>query len=259
MARNVFFESLALNDGNPFFVNDYDPDGSADKTLRLVPIARQNGGILVYEEYNSLVVTVSGHISCESELLLDAAIDTLKSTLRSAGTLRVQYGSSYRLLDCIATKVSVPRGREHISFAPYTIQFESESPFWREEGLDYHIFNENITTADDTFNVSIASTMDAEMVFTLEITEITPDNSDVQISIGNSSTNQFITVTETFHDADVLVIDCKQKQAFLNGSLIKARGLFPVWEPGAGVVEYSDDASTSRDITISSANERRFL
>lgn len=259
MSRNVFFDDLALNDGDPFFVNDYDPDGSPDKTIKLVPIARSNGGIRVYEEYNSLVVNVAGWISCDSESALDAAIDVLKAKMRAASTLRVEYGGTYRLLDCVCTKVSIPRGRENISFTPYALQFEAESAFWYEEGFDYHIYNENIVTATDTFNVSIGSTMDAELVFTLEITEITPDNSDVQIAIGNDSTDQTITVTETFHDGDVLVIDCKKKQAFLNGSLIRAKGLFPVWEPGAGVVTYLDDASTSRNITISSANQRRFL
>jgi hypothetical protein len=259
MGREVFFDSLALNDGSPYFVNDYDPDGSPSKTSKLIPIARADGGIRVYTEYESLNVTVAGYISCSTQTELDDAIDTLKSTLRSEGVLKVEYSGTYRLLDCLCTNVNIPRNRENISFTPYVLQFESESPFWREEGLDYHIANEQIMTGTDAFNVSIATTMDAEMVFTLEITEITPDDSAVQISISNNSNSQTITVEEIFGDGDILVIDCKLKQAFLNGVLIRARGRFPVWPPGAGVVDYADSASTSRDITISSANERRFL
>jgi len=259
MPRQVFFDDLALNDGDPYFVVDSEPDGSAKKSTRLIPIARTDGGIRVNDSYDSLDVTVVGYISCSSEAELDAAIDTLKSTLRSAGTLKIEYGGTFRLIDVLATNVIVARGPQNISFSPYSIQFEAESPFWYEEGLDYHIVNENITTAVDSFNISIATTMDAEPVFTLEITEITPDDSDVQISLGNNSTSQHITVTETFHDGDILVVDCKKKQCFLNGALIRAKGQFPVWQPGAGVVEYIDDASTSRNITLNSANERRFL
>lgn len=259
MTRQVFFDDLALNDGNPFFVGDYDPDGSPSRTTRLIPIARTDGGIRVYDEYDSLVVTISGWISCDTQLELDQAIDDLKGTLREEGTLRVEYAGTYRLLDCLSTDVIIDRGRENISFSPYQLKFESESPFWYEEGFDYHIAGENITTSADSFSVSITTTMDAEMAFTLEINEITPDDSDVQISIGNNDTSQYITVEETFHDGDILAIDCKKKQAFLNGNLIRAKGLFPVWQPGAGSVEYSDSASTSRNITISSSSERRFL
>jgi hypothetical protein len=259
MPRQVFFDSLALNDGNPYFVVDSDPDGTAKKDAKLIPIARTDGGIRVYDSYDSLTVTIVGYISCATETELDEAIDDLKAAMRSPGTLKIEYGSTFRLIDCLATNLIVSRGPQNITFAPYSIQFQAESPFWYEEGLDYHIVNENITTAVDSFNISIATTMDAELVFTFEITEITPDNSDVQISIGNNSTSQHITVTETFGDGDILVIDCKKKQCFLNGALIRAKGQFPVWQPGAGVVEYTDDASTSRNITLNSANERRFL
>lgn len=259
MGRQVLFNDTALNDGDPFFVNEYEPSGSPKKSVSLIPIARQDGGIIVYEQYESLSVTVNGYISCDSQNALDTAIDTLKALVRSEGTLKVEYGSTYRLLDCVATNVIVPRGREYISHAPYSIQFQSESAFWREEGLDYHIVNESITSSVDSFNISNSATMDAELVFTLEITEITPDDADVQISIGNNATSQYITVEEIFNDNDVLIIDCKRKQAFLNGALIRARGRFPVWPPGSGVIEYSDNASTSRSITINSSNERRFL
>lgn len=257
--RNIFFEDLALNDGNPFYVGDYDPDGSPNKSTRLVPIARADGGIRVYSEYDSLNVSVSGMIVCDTELELDQTIDSLKAKMRSEGVLRVQYADTYRLLDCLCTDVVIPRGQQNISFTPYNLKFESESPFWYEEGFDYHIAGEVITASSDAFNVSIGSTMDAEMVFTLQINEITPDNSDVQIAIGNNATSQYITVEETWHDNDVLVIDCQKKQAFLNGTLIRAKGLFPVWQPGAGSVEYSDSASTSRNITLDSSNQRRFL
>jgi phage-related protein len=259
MPRQIFFDSLALNDGDPFFTTDYDPDGAPEKNTKLLPIARGDGGVRVFDSYESQNITVTGFISCSTQTELDDAIDTLKSTLRSEGTLRVEYSGTYRLIDCVCKNVIVPRGPQNITSSPYSLQFESESPFWYEEGLDYHIAGETITTATDSFNVSISTTMDAEMVFTLEINEITPDDSDVQIAIGNNSTSQWITVTETFNDGDILVIDCKQKQCFLNGALIRAKGQFPVWKPGSGVVEYVDDASTSRNITFDSANERRFL
>lgn len=259
MAREVYFAGVPLYDGDPFFINDYDPDGSAKKNTRLVQIAREDGAIRVYDEYEPLTVNLVGWISCDSESALDDAIDTLKALMRTEGTLKVWFGSEYRYLDCLATNVIVSRGTQNISFAPYSIQLESESCFWRGDGYDYHIAGETITTSSDSFNVSIATTMDAELVFTLLINEITPDDSDVTITIGNNDTSEFISVTDTFVDGDTLIIDCKRKQAFLNGALVKARGIFPVWQPGSGVVQYSDTASTSRNITIDSANERRFL
>ena len=53
MTRNVFFSDLALNDGNPFFVSDYDPDGTPNRSTRLIPIARADGGI---RDFDSLQI-----------------------------------------------------------------------------------------------------------------------------------------------------------------------------------------------------------
>ena len=69
------------------------------------------------------------------------------------------------------------------------------------------------------------------------------------VSIFNASTNQGITITDTFTNGDIIEIDIQELIVTLNGGAMDFEGLFPTFPPGAQTVGYTDTFST-RNVDI---------
>lgn len=254
----ITFDGFGLNSA-PYKVTDYDPSGSPSKLTKIYDLARQHGSVRVFEKFDNRTILITGEIICSSRLELETAIDNLKRQLRrQEGALKIDYGDGYRQWICTAKNVGVRRQRQHISYAPFTLEFETESPFATDGQTDTLIDNENVTDGSASFGITVNGTMDAAPQFTLQFNDIDPDDEDVEIVIGNSATSQYLTITATISAGSSLSIDCDLQKVFLDGELLHVEGQFPEWAAGAGNIEYSDNAD-DRDIDITATAERRYL
>lgn len=253
----ITFDGFSLNTA-PYKVSEIDPYGSPLKTTKTYSIARQHGSKRVFEKYEAKSIIITGEIISTSREALEQSLDVLKRQLRrQQGILKVQYADGYRQWVCTAKNVAIKRSRQHISYAPFSIEFESESPF-ATDGVTDTLISGNITDNSDSFGFAVNGTMDAAPQLSLQLNSIDPDDDDVEIIIGNSATSQYITITATLTAGDVISIDSAEQRVFLNGDLLKVEGQFPEWSAGAGNLEYSDSA-TDRDIDITMTAERRYL
>jgi hypothetical protein len=254
----ITYDGFGLNSA-PYKVTEYNPNGSPNKSTKLFDLARQHGSVRVFEKFDSRSITISGEIICSSRLELDTAIDNLKRQMRrQQGTLKIDYGDGFRQWAVTAKAVVINRQRHNISYVPFSIEFESESPFATDGVTDTLIDNESITDGTASFGINIGGTMDAAPQFTLQVNTVDPDDEDVEIVIGNSASSQYLTITATMGAGSSLTIDCDLQKVFLDGELLHVEGQFPEWSAGAGNVEYSDDM-TDRDIDITMTAERRYL
>lgn len=255
----ISYDGFSLNSA-PYKVTEVDPYGSPTKQTKTYDIARQHGSVRVFEKFDSKSIIITGEIICSSKTELETALDTLKRQLRrQTGSLRVAYADGYREWVCTARNVAVKRSRNHISYAPFSIEFECESPFAKDGVTDTLIDNETIDDSSEQFSFTVNGTMDAAPQISIQVVSVDPDDEPVEIIVGNSASSQYLTITETLAVDDVISIDCDLQKCFLNGELLHVDGQFPEWAAGAGAnLEYSDDA-TDREFQITMTAERRYL
>ena len=238
---------------------ELDPMGSPDKSITMLPLAREDGSILVHENYNAKTITLTGSIKSDSKESLELAIDALKKHLRRrSGNLQYDWGGGVRIHKCVATKFGVDKSQGYISYTPIAISFQSESPFATDGITDTIIASQIITTASKSFTFNVNGTMDSAPVITLQINAINPDNVLREIVLSNASLSKFLTIESIFEAGDIVVIDCVNYTIFKNGEYLFGKGQFPQYDVGSGSLQYSDNATT-RNITINATMERKFL
>ncbi len=256
---SVSYDNFQLNE-SPFSVNNYPMPSAPGKNTKTLGIARNHGQVRVFEKYEASTITVMGEIICSSAQALEQAIDDLKKHMRrKEGTLRCDYGDGIReWKKCTATRIGIFRERENISYTPYAIDFECQDPFARSGISDTPIDGNTITSNVETLSFAVEGTMDANPLIVLQINSFDPDDEVKNISIANNALSQTLTISQAFQAGDIISIDCENYQVFKNGSLIRAKGLFPELLAGNAVLEYQDDAD-DRDISITISLERKYL
>ncbi len=255
---SVAFDSFELNSGF-FRVNKCDTESSPAKITTMLQLARAHGSKRVFEKYDAKNIVVSGMIVCTTQVELQDQTDLLKNWLRrESGALRRDYSTGYREWVCTAKNVIVPIAQENISFGPYSIEFECESPFATDGVTDTWMNATAITTATSDTNITVNGTMDGQPVITITVTAINPTVSDVTMTIANTSNSQYLDITATFAAGDIVTVDCENNRVFINGILVKSSGQFPYWATGSGVLHYEDTATT-RTLAVTATSERRYL
>ncbi len=258
MTSTVSFSGLDLTSGY-YTVNELDPISSPSKMTELIALARKHGSVRVFESYNSKTILVSGRITATSSSELETAIDTLKAHMRrESGELQYDWESGVRIYSCTAKNVTIDRNQMNISFVPYQIEFECESPFAKDGVTDTWMAATAITTSSLNTNITAEGTMDSQPIITITVSAMDPVISDVTMTIANESNSQYLDITATFAVGDIITIDCMNYRVFINGLLVKSSGQFPYWVAGAGVLYYGDTATT-RTLAVTTTSERLFL
>lgn len=243
----------------PFSMNDWPYTDAPSKQTKTYRIAREHGQKRVFQSYDSDDITISGEINATSRTELDAYIDQFKAwTRRDKGTFTVDYGLGVRVRDFTVKSFKIPRQPQDLSHTPWSLTLEAESPFWTDGTSDALVTAQSITAATQDMGVNIGGTFDGYPVISLQIVAFNPTNAPKSIIIGNPATSQFLTINRTFQVGDVISVDCEQYIVAVNSSTYYASGQFPIYDIGPGLLRYSDDA-TSRTVSITATNERRYL
>lgn len=258
MTATVTYDGFDLTAGL-YRVTALDPMSSPKKMTELLQLARKHGSLRVFESYESKTIMVAGYINATSSAELEGAIDTLKSFMRrESGDLEYDWDGGVRIHNCTATDVNISRDQTNISFVPYAISFECESPFAKDGVTDTWMAATAITTAILDTAITANGTMDSQPTITITVGAINPTVSDVTMTISNEANSQNLAITATFVAGDVITIDCTNYRVFKNGALIKTSGQFPYWAVGAGVLHYEDTATT-RTLAVTTTSERLYL
>ena len=256
------FAVLGLDLQSGYFrVTETDAYGSAEREIKAVQLAREDGAVAVFKRFKDRNITVSGYIKAPDKDTAEASLDQLKTLIASAniGALDVGYRSGYRRWNVLNANIIVGRAPQDISYIPFSLQFYSPKPYATDGTTASLITPAVLTTGSNYLSAAVVGSYPAQPVFTLVVNSISPTISSVDIIIGNSAEGRYLTIRGIRTAGDVITIDCENKQLYINGVLtLPYGGQFPLWAAGPGTVEVSDTAS-SRNISISDGYPPRWL
>lgn len=164
----------------------------------------------------------------------------------------------YRYFESECQNVSISRGATDLTRAGWSAQFYMPIPFSTDGSTETLASVTGATTPSQQLPTTNIGTYLGLPYITLTITALEPNISDVDIVIGNPSSGEYITISDTFADGDTVIIDTVNKQVFHNSQLINPVGNFPAWAPGNGLLDYSD-SGTTRTISLTATYEPRYL
>ena len=258
--KSLIFKGFNLQ-GSPYQVTDapnlYD---SPQVDVTAYELAGSDGAAKVFDRYKARPFVLNGNIKVATPEELEPAIDALKlALLRQTGDLAAAWGTGTRYFNSECLNIGIARGRGHNTQVGWSGQFYMQQPFSSD-----NVTRDLMTAiAGNTSGTATGSTNNIGTYFTapfitLTLTNISPNNSDVTITIGNPATNESIAITGQFANGDILTIDCLNKQIFKGATLMPGVGKFPTWMPGSGLITYTDTA-VSRTISLAATYIARYL
>lgn len=227
----ITFDSVSLV-STPYTVKKITHENADSRVLNLQDLARQRGGILINAEYKPKIIRIEGNITGTSNADLEGNIDTFKELMsRQSKNLDISYDSGTRRFIATNRSVTIEREYFHLNYAPYSIEMLVPA------GVGYNITSTTETTAgltskNLTDTLDILGTADPKMKITLTMTTVSSISSFYFLVNGYK-----ITVTDTFSNGDVVVIDAATLKVTVNGTEYDYTGIFPVW--GIGTNTYN--------------------
>lgn len=242
---------LSLIDGVELYNHDF--NNNPKREIKMNKIARQDRSIITSSEYSSKEIPIWAEVCGGSRGGTEARIIYLKSLIQGQNEALV-----------------VPQGEDEVTYtatlnefshtwdgvnADVTMLFVASDPIG-ESTTQTTLFNSTITTASSSITSVIGGSFQVEPTINITITSVTGGTGS--ISVRNSGTQQGITLTDTFADGDVVVIDSKEQIATINGVSVDFTGRFPVFYPGTQSLGYTD-TFTTRNVTVTAQGYIRYV
>lgn len=233
---------------------------SPTRTIISQELARSDNAVAVFRRYGSRSYVLQGTITNDTSAELEASIDALKlALLDQIGDLSVGWGSGYRYFNSECKNVNIARKATDVTNCVWSAEFFMPKPF-STDGTTADLITaiSGQTAGSSQTSTNNTGTYLADPLLTVTLTACEPNISDATITIGNPASNEYLEITDTFADGDIISINCATKQVFNGSTLLNPSGDFPAWAPGGGLLEYSDTFS-SRTISITATYEPRYL
>lgn len=221
------------------------------RDVKMHKLARRSLSIITSAEYTSKNIPVFMRVCSGDRQDTEATLTAIK------GLLQPQNGELVLMQSGEDFKYTATMNEFNIEWdsnkAYVTIVFVASTPIAESVGTDL-LFSFNVTTPSDSAGFTVGGSYVAEPIISIVVNSVTGGTGSM--SIFNASTNQGITLNETFTAGAQIEINSVDYTVTLNGANIDFEGLFPTFPPGAQRVGYTDTFSTrSVDIT-GNANTR---
>jgi len=237
MATTVQFDGVSLQNVNRV-VRSIQHDSAPARDIEILPLAREEGGILVSEHYQPKMIQVDGILKASSQSGLETIIDDFKELLsRKNKNLDITYASGTRRYVAYARNVFINRNFFHLNFAPYTIEFIVPAGVGKDiastEALD------DVSISSYPYSDSVTFSGSATPKPIIKLTFGTGWNNAYGIKFKNTDTDEecIITRSSGFSSGDFLEIDCENKEVKINDTEIEFYRVFPSFEIGSNNIE----------------------
>lgn len=245
-----------------FRITDTDAFGTAEREIKAMQIAREDGAVAVFKRFKDRNITADGYIKAPDKTTAEASLDQLKAAvagLSALTNLDVGYRGGTRRWQVFSANIVVGRKGHDVSFIPFSLQMYSPKPYAVDTAASTLVTPGNHTAGSSYWPLTVAGSYPAQPVITLTISALNPTNSSIDIIVGNSAESRYLTIRGQRAVNDVITIDTLNKQLYINGTLTQPYGgQFPLWAPGPGTLEISDTA-TSRTIAVADSYTPRWL
>ena len=267
--NSIKFDGTEIRDTTyiPRFVKH---ESAPDREITSLPLAREDGEVLICEKYGMKVITVQGILTGSTQADLETKIDSFKELFsRPEKNLDLEWISGTRRYVATCRRHEFDRDHFHLLFVPWTAEFVALSG----EGKDTSettILNEHVvlTTTPGADSFAMAGSKPAKATITIKGANF--DNTQKGIEYKNTDTGEKIVVTrnKTWNTTASIIIDCLLKKVTDNiASSVYTEGIFygvfPKFKIGTNGVQItvgglvnqkSSDDDVSTDLLSSSDN-----
>ena len=194
-----------------------------DRQLISVPLARDDGEVLIATRYGKKVIQLRGTLRANSQALLDAAIDDFKELFsRPEKNFDISWESGTLRYVATCRTHSFDRDHYHLSAVPWSAEFVVSSGVGKATTATLALNEEALTTDDTdvtgTFIAESSFTLDgskaAAPVITLEIVSADADMKGIEYK--NVDTGERIVITRNVDWSAAVgkkvIIDCENKR-----------------------------------------------
>lgn len=259
MARSFIFGPLTLSSGN-YRVTAADVFSAPDVEAKAIELARTDGTKEVFSRYRDRTLTLEGLIkpTTQTEAAADAALDVLKTYMKTLDNLDVGYNGGTRRWRARFTNLQITREAHDITVMGYRASFYAAKPY-ANDTTSATLYSGTVTLGSNSLGITVNGSYPASPVFVLTIGSISPSGANT-IIIGNPAESSYLSITGNFVATDVITIDTnpETRGVQLNGVPIPTTGPFPAWAPGPGTLSVADTA-TSRSITVLATYPPRYI
>jgi len=192
--------------------------------------ARRDGSYLLSNYWSSKAISAQGTIIGSSVSNLDTLIDELKQNLAGENlNLDIGYAGGTRRYRATASDIVIDREHFNGSWCPFIVEFQCVDAFGRDTSATTVIQDGN-TTSPFTKSFTMTGSFPAYPVITLTL--VGGDNISV-IKVENTVNGDFMTITRSYSDAEVLEVDCDGMTVKVDGTEVDFTGVFPDFVVGA--------------------------
>lgn len=221
-------------------------ESAPERQITALPLAREDGSVLVAERYGTKRIVLSGILTGTSQANLEANVDSFKELLsRPEKTLEVDWNGSVR--DYVATcdRHDFDRDHFHLLFVPWTAEFVVLSGEGKDPATTAALTDEALTTTTPaTSSFAMGGSKPARPVITIQGNSFPANAKGIEYK--NTDTGERIVVTrlDSWGATKSVVIDCLLKKVtdniagtpFLEGVFY---GTFPSFKIGTNNVKVS--------------------
>ncbi len=198
--------------------------------------------------WDKKIITVKGAIVADSANALRTVIDAMKNKLQGTEkNLDIDYGDGVIRYTATVQSLEIPDDFYYITLVPFTIEFLCQ-PYGKSTTSINSSLND-ITTSPKAHSVVVTGSSDPLPVITLTIDN---ETTMTEIEFKNTTTDDIITITRAFADAEVLVIDCENQTVQVGGSNVDFDGVFPRFSTGTNncLITITDGGAFNVDLDI---------
>lgn len=234
-----------------------DPNRFQNRRVKNEPLANSNYSVTTSAFYSGRVVNLKFYIALSGRELLDASITKLRQLTNGVNKTLVMpiQNSSYIFYNVTLNNFAL----SNVSggYAEINMEFISADPYYYSS-IDTELLNViNLTSGNKSYPVTFEGTAELAPVIVYTLDSVT-NGTNKTVTFSNPATSTSISITRTWTATNVLVVDCLNKTAKVNGSNVDFTGNLLTWESGSRHFNYTDDF-TARQVDINVVYRKRYI
>jgi len=202
-------------------------------------------------------VNINGVIAVSGRELLETSISDLKRIVKGVNKDLIIAVSGEQRLYRQATIANISIMKIAGGYAEIELEFTVGDPYNYSQTNTEVLNRVNATSGNQSYPVIFAGTANQLPVFTYTVDALNPTLSQVDVTISNPTTGDYITISRAWAVADVAIIDTLNSTVTVNDEAFDFTGRFPAWEQGAGFINYTDQF-TSRQFDLNVVYAKRY-
>lgn len=251
---NVVFNGTSLQTNN-VIVSQIKHDDLPRKKRNRYALARSNRSVTTNYQYLEKPIVIIGQIIGTSIIDLETRIEAFKLAINSLtgdiANLDIDYNGGTRRYSCGIESLNIGRSAALFKVG-FEIEFVCDQPFGVDTTTTTLANAVAVSTSPKSQALTVGGTAEEQLLnISYTLTSFTGAAYET-LYFKNNDTGQQMSITRTWTNGDVVVIDCVNMSVKVNGVETDYGGVFPPFMPGSRTLVITDNWSArSGSLTVS--------